>query len=101
MHEATPEAIKKETRIYVLVFVALAALTVVTVGVSYLQLSKLPAIALALTIAIIKGSLVACYFMHLISEKKVVYYVLILTVLFFAALMLMPVYGHLGSTAID
>jgi len=101
MHEATPEAIKKETRVYVLVFVALAALTVVTVGVSYLQLSKLPAIALALTIAIIKGSLVACYFMHLISEKKVVYYVLILTVLFFAALMLMPVYGHLGSTAID
>jgi len=101
MHEATPEAIKKETRVYVLVFVALAALTVVTVGVSYLQLSKLPAIALALTIAIIKGSLVACYFMHLISEKKVVCYVLILTVLFFAALMLMPVYGHLGSTAID
>ena len=99
MHEATPEAIRKETRVYVLVFVALAALTVVTVGVSYLHLSKLPAIALALAIAIIKGSLVACYFMHLISERKVIYYVLILTVLFFIALMLMPVYGHLGSTA--
>ena len=68
---------------------------------SYLQLSKVPAIALALTIAIVKGSLVACYFMHLISEKKVVYYVLILTVLFFIVLMLAPVYGHLGSTAVE
>jgi cytochrome c oxidase subunit 4 len=101
MHEATPEAIRKETRVYILVFAALATLTVVTVGVSYLDLSKGPAIALALTIAIVKGSLVACYFMHLISEKRVVYYVLILTVLFFAALMLAPVYGHLGSTAVE
>ncbi len=101
MHEATPEAIRKETRVYIVVFVALAALTAVTVGVSYLHLSKVPAIALALAIAIVKGSLVACYFMHLISEKKVVYYVLILTVLFFATLMLAPVYGHLGSTAVE
>ena len=101
MHEATPEAIRKETRVYLLVFVALAALTVVTVGVSYLNLSKAPAIALALAIAIVKGSLVACYFMHLISERKVVYAVLILTVLFFAVLMMMPLYGHLGSTAAD
>jgi cytochrome c oxidase subunit 4 len=101
MHEATPEAIRKETRVYILVFVALAALTVVTVGVSYLHLSKVPAIALALAIAIVKGSLVACYFMHLISERKVVYAVLILTVLFFAMLMMMPLYGHLGSTAAD
>jgi cytochrome c oxidase subunit 4 len=101
MHEATPEAIRKETRVYILVFVALAALTVVTVGVSYLHLSKVPAIALALAIAIVKGSLVACYFMHLISERRVVYAVLILTVLFFAMLMMMPLYGHLGSTAAD
>jgi cytochrome c oxidase subunit 4 len=101
MHEATPEAIRKETRVYLLVFVALAALTVVTVGVSYLNLSKAPAIALALAIAIVKGSLVACYFMHLLSERKVVYAVLILTVLFFAVLMMMPLYGHLGSTAAD
>ena len=35
----SPEDIKKETRTYVLVFVALAALTVVTVGVSYLDLN--------------------------------------------------------------
>jgi cytochrome c oxidase subunit 4 len=96
MHGATVEEIKKETRGYVLVFVALAALTVITVGVSYLHLPVAGAVTLALAIAIIKGSLVAAYFMHLISERKVIYAVLILTVVFFAVLMMMPTYGHIG-----
>ena len=50
-----------------------------TVGVSYLHLSVGAAIALALFIAAIKGSLVAAFFMHLISERKLIYAVLILT----------------------
>ena len=89
------EAIKKETRVYIMVFVALAALTLITVGVSYLHLSVGAAIALALLIASIKGSLVAAFFMHLISERKLVFAVLILTLVFFLALMFLP----LGSYA--
>ena len=89
------EEIKKETRGYILVFVTLAALTVITVGVSYLHLSIGPAIALALFIATIKGSLVACFFMHLISERKLIYSVLILTVVFFIALMVLPLSSFL------
>ena len=42
-------------------------------------------------IATVKASLVACYFMHLISEKKLIYFVLVLTVAFFVALLLLPV----------
>jgi len=34
---------------------------------------------------------VACFFMHLISEKKLIYAVLILTVVFFIVLMLVPI----------
>ena len=49
------------------------------------------AVAIALFIALIKGSLVACYFMHLISEKKLIYSVLIVTVLFFFFALLIPV----------
>jgi caa(3)-type oxidase subunit IV len=45
----------------------------------------------ALLVAIIKGSLVACYFMHLISEKKLIYAVLAVTAFFFVALMVLPV----------
>lgn len=96
----SPEDIKRETRGYVIVFVALAALTVITVAVTRLHLPAGPAIAVALLIAITKGTLVACYFMHLLSEKRVIYAVLILTVVFFIVLMSIPVSGQLGSTAI-
>jgi caa(3)-type oxidase subunit IV len=48
----------------------------------------------ALLVATIKGSLVACYFMHLISEKKLIYAVLVLTVVFFAVLLALPVVTH-------
>ena len=88
------EEIRKETRGYILVFVALAALTLVTVGVSYLHLSFGAAVALALFIASIKGSLVAAFFMHLISERKLIYWVLILTVVFFVVLLLLPLGGY-------
>ncbi|MGB2867341.1 MAG: cytochrome C oxidase subunit IV family protein [Bacteroidota bacterium] len=94
MSDAHSVDIKKHVRTYIIVFVSLMALTMVTVSVSYLHLSTLPAVLVALTIALIKGSLVAGYFMHLISEKKLIYFVLILTVVFFFALMLLPV-GHM------
>ena len=63
-------------------------------AVSYLDLSTPMAVAVALFIATIKGSLVACYFMHLISEKKLIYAVLAITVFKFVALMLLPVLTH-------
>ena len=70
------------------------ALTIVTVAVSYLDLSTPMAIAVALFIATIKGSLVLCYFMHLISEKKLIYAVLGITAFKFIALMILPVLTH-------
>jgi cytochrome c oxidase subunit 4 len=66
------EEVKKHVRIYISVFAALAVLTVVTVGVGYLHLPILPALVAALVIASIKAGLVAAYFMHLISEERVI-----------------------------
>ena len=86
--------IKKHVRTYITVFVALMALTIVTVTISYLHLSVAAAITVALIIATIKGSLVASYFMHLISEKKIIYATLILTAVFFIALMWLPIFAH-------
>lgn len=90
MNGTHAEDIKKHVRTYILVFVALAALTVVTVTISYLHLATGAAIAIALLVASVKASLVASYFMHLISEKKLVYAVLLLTAIFFVALMFFP-----------
>ena len=62
--------LKKHVRAYILVFVTLMALTLITVAVSTMHLEVHQAIIVALIIATVKGSLVACYFMHLISEKN-------------------------------
>lgn len=88
-HES-PEEFKKHLSKYYAVFVALLCLTAITVGVSYLKLNRPLAIALALVIASIKAGLVAAVFMHLISERKVIYAVLILTALFFLLVLLLP-----------
>jgi len=83
--------IDKHVRIYITVFVALMVLTIVTVTVSRFHLPVPIAVTVALIVATIKGSLVACYFMHLISEKKLIYAVLVLTAAFFVALLALPI----------
>jgi cytochrome c oxidase subunit IV len=90
MSASDVEAIRKQTRIYVGVFIALAIGTVLTVAVSYLHMPVVVAILIALLIASFKGSLVAAFFMHLSHERKVIYWVLLLTVVFFLALMFIP-----------
>ena len=82
--------IDKHVRTYLLVFSALMVGTLITVGASYLDVSVPLAIAIGLFIASVKASLVACYFMHLIAEKKLIYWILLLTVAFFIALMALP-----------
>jgi cytochrome c oxidase subunit IV len=86
--------IDKHVRIYITVFVALMVLTIVTVAVSRVHLPVPIAVTVALLVATIKGSLVACYFMHLISEKKLIIAVLALTAVFFVVLLSLPVVTH-------
>ena len=83
--------IDRHVRIYITVFVALMALTIITVAISRLHLPIPIAVTVALLVATVKGSLVACYFMHLISEKKLIYAVLGLTGAFFLVLLALPV----------
>ena len=94
MSQLSPEAVQKQVQIYIRVFLALAALTVVTVGVAYLNLPLRLAIIIALFVATVKSSLVAAFFMHLSSEKKIILYVLVLAFLFFAVLLAIPSLHH-------
>ena len=86
--------IDRHVRVYITVFVALMVLTIVTVAISRVHLPVPIAVTVALLVATIKGSLVACYFMHLISEKKLILWVLALTVAFFVALLALPAITH-------
>jgi cytochrome c oxidase subunit 4 len=89
-HDNSPEAVKKEIRKYLYVFYALGVLTGVTVWISTFHLPIHVAVIIALVVAATKGSLVAAFFMHLISERKLIYAVLVLTVFFFGVLMWGP-----------
>jgi cytochrome c oxidase subunit 4 len=92
------DEIRKEIRVYLTVFACLALLTGVTVwGCFGLKLPLHRAIILALVIASVKGSLVAAFFMHLLSEKKLIYGVLLLTAFFFALLLWLPVHDVLDT----
>ena len=94
----SPENIKREVRVYLLVFGALFVLTVATVVACYgFDLPVHYAIMVALAIACLKGFLVAGFFMHLLSEKKLIYGVLALTIFFFALLLWLPVHDILDK----
>ena len=89
LEAAHVEEIQEHVRVYVLVFAALGVLTVVTVAVGYLHLPIVPALIVGLFIALVKGGLVAGYFMHLISEEKVIYLILGFTVFFLLGMIIL------------
>jgi cytochrome c oxidase subunit 4 len=64
----------------------LLVLTVVTVAVASLDLGESTTVLVAVSIATIKASLVAMFFMHLKGEKPMVFWSLGLTAVLFAAL---------------
>src|SRR5208283_1493588 len=82
----------EHVRRYLYVFYALLFGTLITVGASYIPFGNHAInIAVALFIACGKAFLVAGFFMHLISERKLIYGLLAFTVFFFAGLMVLTV----------
>lgn len=92
--------IQHHVKTYVNVFVSLIILTAVTVAVSYLEVSFIEAFFLAVTVATIKGSLVLGFFMHLITEKQAIIWILISTVIAFLILMFLPLITMIDHTTI-
>jgi cytochrome c oxidase subunit IV len=87
--------IDRQVKTYIVIFITLMALTFVTVAISRIHLPVPTAIALALVVASVKGSLVAAYFMHLVSERKLIWWVLWFTISCFIAVLLLPVVTYL------
>ncbi|HEY4310291.1 MAG TPA: cytochrome C oxidase subunit IV family protein [Pirellulales bacterium] len=63
--------------VYATVLLVLLALTVLTVSVSFLPLSGGAHIAAGLTIGLVKASLVALVFMHVISSPRLTWIVIV------------------------
>jgi cytochrome c oxidase subunit 4 len=101
MSETSREHTHEHTKAYWAVGIALFVLTVVTVTASVFHFAVLVAVSVGLLIAVVKGSLVAMFFMHLFNERRVIYGALILTAIFFLALLLLPVGALLNSYAVE
>ena len=83
--------IESHIKVYWNVFFALLMFTVLTVAVSYYDFgSVFWTLFVGLAIACFKGYLVAAYFMHLNDETKTIYSILVLSAIFLAVLMTIP-----------
>jgi cytochrome c oxidase subunit 4 len=90
----SPDHFSHHIRRYLFVFYALLFGTLITVGASYIPFGHRSLnIAVALVIASGKAFLVAGYFMHLISERKMIYGILAFTVFFFIGLMALTIWS--------
>ncbi|MDX1950966.1 MAG: cytochrome C oxidase subunit IV family protein [Verrucomicrobiota bacterium] len=93
--------VSKEVRRYLIIFGALLIGTVITVLASYVNFgSPRMNIIVALIIASVKAFLVAGYFMHLLSERKMIYAMLVATVFFVIGLMYLTVWSMEPSSLI-
>ncbi len=83
-------------RTYLVIFAALAGLTLVSVVANYLarhdQITAHTSFAIILSVAVVKAALVILYFMHLLMDWRKLYYLLIPAVILGAMMMfaLMP-----------
>lgn len=93
----TSHDVTKHVRGYLIVFGALLIGTILTVWASHFHFgdkdSNVANIAVALIIASVKAFLVAGYFMHLISEKKMIYSILAFTGFFVTGLVFLTIWS--------
>jgi cytochrome c oxidase subunit IV len=75
--------VAKHIRAYLMVGGTLLLFTAITVALSYVNFGTQKAnVAVAMVVATFKAGLVAAIFMHLSSEKRMIYRILIFTVFF-------------------
>ena len=82
--------VQKSVRKYLTIGIALLVFTGITVAANRFHFVVPVAITVALIIAVAKGSMVAAVFMHLSRERRWIYGALVLTVVFFVALIFLP-----------
>lgn len=81
------------------ILLALAACTVVMVTLSLMPMAMGLKIGLILVVALGEATLVAGVLMHLVSERLLIYSVLLLTAIFFAHLLFLPVLAEADHTS--
>jgi cytochrome c oxidase subunit IV len=101
MSENQSVDVQKHVRMYVGIFVGLIVMTLATVLFAHFVKSVNARITIAVVFALLQGFFSVAYLMHLNAEKRLIYIVLILTVVLFAPLILLPLLTTADTTAIS
>src|SRR5476651_1417072 len=80
----------------ILIYFSIIAMTGLIIGISHLQL-KVLVIFLIVPIACMEAGILAYYFMHLMTKKKTVHLILLLTVIVFLSLLFWPAWDVVYS----
>jgi len=98
MSESSATDLKSSVRRCGMVLIAVACTTAMMISVSFSHLGGWPVkVAAILAVALVNASLVAGFLMHLLTEKKLIFTVLLFTVFFFAGLMGLTVWAMQDS----
>jgi cytochrome c oxidase subunit 4 len=97
MSAHSPEALVQEERRYFQIFIWLGILTVLEIGITYLDMSKMAIGAGLVLLAASKAALVALYYMHLAQERPTLTWIALTPAILcvFLVLMLLPDVGSI------
>ena len=101
MDHHNPQELKLAIRKCVFAFVAILLGTVITVTASQIKMGPHGVnIAVALTISVLQAALVAGFLMQLISEQRMIFWVLALTGVFFVVLFVLVMSAYADHTSL-
>ena len=95
------EDVKRHVSQHVKIAIGLAIASLLTLWTSQTDFGNHSLnVAMTLGIAVAQAFMVAAFFMHLLSEQKVIYCFLVFTAVFFAVMMVMFILSHMPSNII-
>lgn len=93
--------VKRHVRQHVLIAIGLAIGTLLTLFTSQHDFGSHGVnIAITLAVASVQAFMVGGFFMHLLSEKKMIYSFLIFTAIFFVVMMFITTWAHLPDNVV-
>jgi len=93
--------VKRHVRQHLIIAVGLALGTLFTLWTSQTNFgSHSLNIAITLCVAAAQAFMVAGFFMHLLSEKKMIYCFLVFTAVFFVVMMAITVFAHMDTNVV-
>ena len=91
--------LQKQVKTYITILASMIVLVLVAVGASHYVAAVSARITVVVGFALVQAFLSVSYLMHLNAERKLIYWVLLLTVVLFIALLFLPVLTTADSTS--